>query len=215
MKAGTLRTVEDLLAEYNGVKEFLKNGGITVSGGEPLLQLDFLLELFTECKKQGIHTCLDTSGICFTPGDSASMPKYEALMQVTDLVMLDIKHINPVEHFALTGQPNRNPLAFLDFLEEKGIPTWIRHVVVPGLTLQEEALLDLGRYLGPYHCIKALDVLPYHTAGIVKYEKLELPYALKGVPAATKEQALWARGLILKGMKETRLPNPDKSIRMD
>lgn len=205
MRDGTARTVEDLLAEYNGVKEFLKNGGMTVSGGEPLMQPDFLLELFTACKKQGIHTCLDTSGICFDPDNPALLPKYDALMEVTDLVLLDIKHIDPAEHFALTGQSNRNPLAFLDYLEEKGKDTWIRHVVVPGLTLKEDFLRELGRYLGPFHCVKALDVLPYHTAGIVKYEKLGKPYALSGVPAATKEEALWARNIILSGMRETRL----------
>lgn len=205
MRAGTEMTVEEILSQYEGVEEFLKNGGITATGGEPLLQIDFLTELFAACKKKGIHTCLDTSGISFLPNTEAQVKKFDALMEVTDLVMLDIKHARNIDHFALTGQPNTNVLAFLQYLSDKGKETWIRHVVVPGLTLEEGALKELGRLLAPYKNVKALDVLPYHTMGKAKYDKLGLPYALNGVEAATKEQATWARNIILQSMKEARL----------
>ncbi len=205
IRSGTQMTVEEILDQYEGVKEFMKNGGITATGGEPLMQLPFLIELFTACKERGIHTCLDTSGVAFLPTNMERMKQFDALMEVTDLVMLDIKHINNMDHWAITGQPNNNILAFLDYLSQKNKDTWIRHVVVPNLTLKESDLYALGKGIGKYKNIKALDVLPYHTMGEAKYEKMGMRYALKGVPAATKEEAKWAREIILKGMRETRL----------
>lgn len=205
---GTPMTVEKLLAQYEGVRTFLRNGGITATGGEPLLQIDFLTELFEKAKERGIHTCLDTSGVTFRPEDPDLLSKFDRLMAVTDLIMLDIKHIDDAAHRKLTGQPNHNILAFLDYLRERDKDVWIRHVVVPGITLDREALLRLGRHLGPYRNIRALDVIPYHTMGKVKYEKLGREYPLGDTPAATKEQALQARNLILQGMRETRTPTP-------
>ena len=116
---GTKRTVESLLAEYDSVKEFMKNGGITCTGGEPLVQIDFVTELFEKAKEKGIHTCLDSSGITFTPD---STEKFERLCKCTDLVMLDIKHIDREEHKKLTGHYNDNILAFAKFLSEHGVP---------------------------------------------------------------------------------------------
>ena len=121
-----LRTVESLLKEYDGIKEFLHDGGITATGGEPLVQMEFLTELFEAAKKKGIHTCLDTSGILFR---QERRPEFDRLMAVTDLVMLDIKHIDDAEHQKLTKQSNRHILEFAEYLKEKGVPVWIRHEI--------------------------------------------------------------------------------------
>ena len=124
------------------------------------------------------------------------------MMAVTDLVMLDIKHIDPEEHKKLTGQSNQYILAFAEYLKERNVPVWIRHVVVPGITLKEPYLRQLGHFIGGLTNLKALDVLPYHTMGEVKYENLGIDYPLKGVEAATKEQAEWAKNIIMEGLKE-------------
>lgn len=196
---GEKRTVESLLEEYDGLKEFLKSGGITVTGGEPLVQMEFVTELFREAKKRGIHTCLDSSGVLFR---ESRRGEYDELMQYTDLVMLDIKHIDDEEHKKLTGQSNQHILEFAEYLRDIGKDVWIRHVVVPGITLKEDPLHRLGYFLGGLTNLKALDVLPYHTMGIVKYEQLKIDYPLAGVEPATKEQAVWAKNIIFQGLKE-------------
>lgn len=201
-QGGTLMEVSEILEEYEGCKEFLKNGGITVTGGEPLLQLDFLIDLFTQCKERGIHTCIDTSGACYLPESTHQQEKLNQLMAVTDLVLLDIKQIDSAKHKDLTGHGNENILAFARYLDQKEIPVWIRHVIVPGLTLNDEDLFALGYFLGQLKNIKALDVLPYHTMGKVKYERLNIPYPLEGVPSATTEDAIHARNVIIEGMKK-------------
>lgn len=201
---GTPRTVEDILEEYEGVKTLLRGGGITCTGGEPLTQIAFVTELFEAAKERGIHTCLDTSGATFRPDDAGSLSQFDRLIAATDLVMLDIKHIDPDEHRKLTGQSNENILAFLSYLSDRGQDVWIRHVVVPGLTLDDRWLRALGEYLGPFRNIKALDVLPYHDMGRVKYESLGMEYPLGDTPVASKEDALHARSVILDGMRTTR-----------
>lgn len=201
---GSPMTAEDILSSYDGVKSMLKNGGITCSGGEPLVQIDFVTELFEKAKARGIHTCLDTSGATFHRENDILMKKFEHLLSVTDLVMLDIKHIDNEAHINLTGAPNTNILDFLDYLKEQDVPVWLRHVVVPGLTLEDPWLYKLGLHIGAYHNIKALDVLPYHDMAKPKYKELGLPYPLGDTPPATKEEALHARNVILQGMKEAR-----------
>ena len=201
---GTERSVEDILEEYDGVKTLLRGGGITCTGGEPLMQIAFVTELFEAAKERGIHTCLDTSGITFDPKDSGKLAKFDRLLEVTDLILLDIKHIDPEEHRKLTGHSNENVLAFLQYLDTKGQDVWIRHVVVPGLTLEDRWLYPLGEFLGGFRNIRALDVLPYHNMGAVTYEALGLEYPLKDTAPATKEEALYARSVILAGMKSTR-----------
>ena len=197
-------SVEEILAEYDRNKEFYHSGGITVTGGEPLVQIDFLIELFEAAKAKGIHTCLDTSGIMFRRNVPEILEKYDRLMKVTDLIMLDIKHIDPEEHKKLTSQPCDNIFDFLKYLDEKGKEIWIRHVLVPGITLNPEYLDRLGYFIGQFLHIKALDVLPYHSMGKAKYEKLGMDYVLKDVPDATKEQAIEARQTVLAGMKRRR-----------
>ena len=193
-----LRSVESLLKEYDGIKEFLHDGGITATGGEPLLQMPFLTERFEAAKKKGIHTCLDSCGITFRQERRA---EFDRLMAATDLVMLDIKHIDDAEHQKLTGQSNKHILEFAEYLKEKNVPVWIRHVVVPTITLNDEYLYRLGYFIGGLDNLKALDVLPYHTMGEVKYQNLGIDYPLKGIPAATKEEAEHAKEVIFHGMK--------------
>ena len=198
-------TVDELLKEYETKKFFYKSGGITATGGEPMVQIDFLTELFTEAHKRGIHTCLDTSGVTFRPDDPANLMKVDKLLEVTDLVMLDIKHINPQEHLKLCKQPNDNILAFAKYLDKKGIQMWIRHVVVPHITLNKEYLYELGLFIGKLKMVKALDILPYHDMAKPKYEKLGMDYPLKDIEPATKEMAVAARKIVLQGFKESRI----------
>jgi len=190
-------SVSSIIKKYEGVKEFCK-GGITVTGGEPLMQIDFVTELFKEAKKNDIHTALDTSGITFNPNNTEKIDK---LLEYTDLVLLDIKHVNDEEHKKLTGHSNKNILAFAQYLSDKKKDMWVRHVVVPNLTFNEKYLRALGQQLRNYTNIKALDVLPYHDMAVSKYESLGLKYPLEGVPALTKNEALQARIWILKGYK--------------
>lgn len=196
---GELRSAEELLSEYDGVKEFLKEGGLTASGGEPLVQLDFLTELFEKAKQKGIHTCLDTSGISFTPENPG---RFDRLIASTDLVMLDIKHIDDMRHRKLTGHSNERVLAFAKYLSDKGVPIWIRHVLVPTVTNNDVYLKALGRFIAGLKTLKAIDVLPYHTMAREKYERLGLDYKLGDTPAATKQQAAHARDVIMLGLKE-------------
>ena len=207
MNTGTFCSAQSLIGQYERNKDFYRKGGITVTGGEALMQIDFLLELFTLAKKEGIHTCLDTSGVTYRPGESDYNRKLDALMAVTDLVMLDIKHIDPEGHKALTGHDNAGILAFARYLDEKQIPVWIRHVVVPGITDDPGQLARLGAFLATLSNVKALDVLPYHVMGVRKYEELEIPYPLKGVPAATQAQAKEAKKIILTAFWHVRRSN--------
>jgi pyruvate formate lyase activating enzyme len=197
MNTGSVRSTESLLREYERNAAFYSKGGITVTGGEALMQLDFVLELFRMAKKKNIHTCLDTSGITYRPGESSYNQKLDDLMEVTDLVMLDIKHIDPQGHKALTGHDNAGILAFARYLDEKQIPVWIRHVVVPGITDDPRLLARLGTFLGSLNNVKALDVLPYHIMGVSKYEELGIAYPLNGVEPATQKQAKAAKQIIL------------------
>ena len=138
-----------------------------------MVQMDFLLELFTKAKEKNIHTCLDTSGITFRPDDPALVARFDRLMAATDLVMLDLKQVIPARHKALTGQDNAGILAFARYLSEKGKPLWIRHVVIPGHTDDEASLSALGSFMAELSTVSALDVLPYHTLGTVKWERLQ------------------------------------------
>ena len=182
------------------MKEFC-TGGITVTGGEPLVQIDFVTELFKKAQEKGIHTALDTSGLLF---NRANTEKIDELLKYTSLVMLDIKHIDDEEHKKLTMHSNTQILDFAKYLSEKNIPTWIRHVVVPDITYKEEYLTRLGEFLAELKNIKALDVLPYHDMAIPKYENLGLKYPLDGVPALTHDEALKARNIIIQSIKKAR-----------
>lgn len=204
MNAGTLMEPAEIIEQYERNVSFYKNGGITVTGGEPLMQVDFLIDLFTLAKEKGIHTCIDSSGIAYNPDNAPFVEKLDKLMALTDLVMLDIKHIDPEKHKELTSQPNTNILKFAAYLDEKHVDMWIRHVVVPGITDDDKYLYDLGYFIGQFSNLKALDVLPYHTMGETKYEKLGIEYKLKGVPPMDKDKLLDKKKVILDGIKKRR-----------
>ena len=205
MNGGTLMEPSYIIEQYERNISFYKGGGITVTGGEPLMQVDFLLDLFTLAKKKNIHTCIDSSGIAYKPhGNPEWLAKLDKLMTLTDLVMLDIKHINPEKHKELTSQPNEGILAFAKYLDEKNVNMWIRHVIVPGVTDDDKYLYELGYFIGEFQNLKALDALPYHTMGENKYEKLGMEYKLKGVPAMEKKDLLEKKEVILKGIRERR-----------
>ena len=204
LNIGTRRSAQSLIDEYERNRPFYRNGGITVTGGEALMQIDFLLELFALAKEKGIHTCLDTSGITYRSGGSAYTRKLDKLMEVTDLVMLDIKHMDPMIHQDLTGHDNAGILGFARYLADKQVPVWIRHVVVPGITDDPKALIRLGKFIATLPNVKALDVLPYHVMGVSKYKQLGIPYPLEGVPAATQQQALNAKKVILQAFRHAR-----------
>lgn len=189
MQDGTEMSADEILQKFERNRAFYTTGGLTATGGEPLLQMDFLIELFQKAKEKGIHTCLDTSGILFDPKDPEKMQKFETLAKVTDLVMLDIKHMENAEHEKLTGHSNRNVFAFAEFLKEREIPVWIRHVAVPGITNQKEELEALGEYLKTLPNMEKLEILPYHALAVPKYENLGLEYPLKDTPQMQKTEA--------------------------
>lgn len=203
MKDGTRMSAEEILDRFERNRSFYKNGGITATGGEPMVQLDFLLELFTEAKRRNIHTCLDTSGIAFPADpDNHVYDKIEQLMDVTDLILLDIKHIDEKDHQTLTGKSNRLILAFARYLSRIKKPVWIRHVVVPGITYNEEDLTALGHFLGTLTNIEKIEILPYHTMGKSKYESLGYKYALSNTPELTKAEAKRAEQILRNAMQE-------------
>lgn len=204
MADGQPMTVEEILARFRKNKAFYTRGGITATGGEPLMQMDFLTALFETAKAEDIHTCLDTSGIAFRPEDGRQMERFDRLMAATDLIMLDLKQVIPERHRALTGQDNANVLAFARYVSDRGIPLWIRHVVVPGWTDDEQSLTALGRFMAELKGVKALDVLPYHTMGVRKYEELGIPYPLGDTPALEPEDAQRARQVILRAYREEK-----------
>lgn len=202
--AGQKITAEEILAEYNKNISFYRNGGITVTGGEPLLQIDFITDLFKKAKEQNIHTCIDTSGATYNSKNAEGVEKFTELVKYTDLVMLDIKHIDPEKHKALTGMDNKNILAFAKFLEEKSVDLWVRHIIIKGYTDDKEDLIRLGEFIGKLKNLKALDVLPYHTMGVAKYRELNIPYPLDGIEPLPVAEAITAKEHILAGIKQVR-----------
>ena len=191
-------SAEEVAARALKYKSYFQgDGGVTVSGGEPLAQIDFVCELFKILKQSGVHTALDTSGITFDGGDAASVKKHAELLKYTDLVLLDIKHIDDERHKALTGHPNKNPLAFAKYLSDSGKDTWIRHVLVSGITDDDNYLKKLRDFIGTLKTVKNIEVLPYHAMGEAKYEKMGIPYPLKGLNPPEYERVENAR-IILK-----------------
>ena len=175
---------------------FGENGGVTVTGGEPLLQIDFVIELFTILKAKGIHTCVDTSGITFRQDHEETVEKFKKLLPLTDLFMLDIKHIDNEKCKKLTGQDNERTLNFARFLSENGAKLWIRQVLVPGIT---DDIADLKRtraFIDSLKTVEKVEVLPYHTLGVVKYEKLGLEYPLKGLEKPDKQSVQRAKEIL-------------------
>lgn len=193
---GTLHSAESLIKEALSCRSYWgKYGGITVSGGEPLFQIDFLIELFELAKKEGINTCIDTSGAPFTK-EGEWFEKFKHLMELTDLLLMDIKHVNKEEHVKLTGKDNDNIVEMFHYLDEIKKPIWIRHVLVPGITDNDEYLKQTGEFIKTLGNVQRVEILPYHTLGISKYQNMGLEYALKDVPMPTAERVENARKLI-------------------
>lgn len=188
---GEERSVSELLEMFERNRPFYRRGGITVTGGEPMAQPDFVAALFraAHAAPDGrIHTCLDTSGATFSAARAA---RFSDLLDETDLVLLDIKTSDAAGHESLCGLPASHALELGDELARRRVPTLVRHVVVPGLTDSEEEVAGVGRIIGDWDNVVGLDLLPYHTMGTVKYERLGIPYPLEGVsamePARAKE----------------------------
>ena len=187
-------TADEVLAKALRYREYWgEDGGITVSGGEPLLQLEFLTEFFEKAKAKGVNTCIDTAAGPFTR-DEPWFSAFKKLLDVTDLVLLDLKHIDPKAHRELTGAENANVLDCAKFLSEIGKPVWIRHVLVPGVNTDEPSLVQLGAFIRTLANVKRVEVLPYHTLGVAKWKSLGLPYALEGVSSPSPEQLAFAEG---------------------
>ena len=203
-EAGKVMTVDEVLEGFYSNTSFYHSGGVTVTGGEPMLQMEFLIAIFKDLKAHGIHTCLDTSGVIYANRSPEFKRQLEELLQLTDLVMLDIKHIRSDKHKELTGFNNEEILAFAKYLDRKAIPIWVRHVLVPGITFYKEYLEELGEFMGSLNNVKALDVLPYHSMGVAKYEELNIEYPLRGVPDGTKQEAQAARETIVQAYKRRK-----------
>ncbi|TDT61007.1 pyruvate formate-lyase-activating protein [Fonticella tunisiensis] len=175
-------TTGELLKKVKRYMPYFKNsgGGVTLSGGDPLLQPEFVAEFFRMCREEGIHTTLDTSGY--------GLGEYDEILKYTDLVLLDIKHIDEDEHKKLTGQGRHGFLEFLEALKRNNTKLWIRHVVVPGITDGEEHIRRLAEYINTIPNVEKVELLPYHTHGVNKYEKLNIKYRLEGVEPLSRER---------------------------
>ena len=191
-----LMTPQEVLKTAMRYKAYWKQtGGITVSGGEALLQIDFVTELFKLAKEKGVNTCLDTSGNPFTV-EEPFFGKFNELMKYTDLFMLDIKHIDDEEHKKLTGQTNKNILDMAQYLSKNGKKMWIRHVLVPGINTDERYLKQLREFIDTLKTVERVEVLPYHTLGVFKWKELGIPYQLEGVEPPTEEQIECAKRIL-------------------
>ena len=194
VSAGTEYTAEDVAGRVLKYKNyFTGGGGVTVSGGEPLMQAEFVAALFAALKDKGIHTALDTSGALY---DEDRPEAFSSLLSLTDLVLLDIKHIDVGEHIKLTGRSNKNILAFARRLAELGKNVWIRHVLVPGITDDDGCLTRLKAFISSLGNVSRVEVLPYHTMGAVKYKKLGIPYPLEGVLPPSPERIKNAKEIL-------------------
>lgn len=177
---------------------FGDKGGVTVTGGEPLAQIEFVTQLFTALKAKGVHTCVDTSGFTFRKDDEKSVALHEKLIAVTDLFLLDIKHIDDKRCKELTGQTNANTLAFAKFLSDNGKKIWIRQVLVPGWTDGETDLKNTRAFIDTLETVEKVEVLPYHSMGSVKYEKLGIEYPFKDMKTPDKETVQQAKRILNK-----------------
>lgn len=180
IKLGKECTIEELINDMKRYQNYYKfsGGGLTISGGEPTLQAEFVAELLKTAKSEGFHTCLDTSGF-------VDIEKIIPMLEYTDLVLLDIKHIDEKKCIELTGQSNKKALLLAQYLSDKNIPVWIRQVLVPSITDDEDDLNKLGMFLSQLKNVEFVEVLPYHTMGIHKWENMGVEYELKGIPDAT------------------------------
>jgi pyruvate formate lyase activating enzyme len=185
---GKQMSVSEIIDDLTSYLPFIEasGGGITVSGGEPLLQMPFLIELFKACKKLGVHTTIDSSGGCYSTSPLFQSQLAE-LLEYTDLILLDLKHIDREKHKKLTGLTNDHILNFASYLSDRQVPIWIRHVLVPGITDSEVDLMNLGNFIGTLRNVAKVETLPYHKLGVYKWEALGLEYPLKDIKPPDEE----------------------------
>lgn len=195
MEGAITMEASEIIEKVLKYKNYYKNGGLTISGGEPLVQIDFLIEVCKLAKENKIHTAVDTSGITFNINDTS---KFDELIKYVDLFLLDIKHINEEKCIKLTGKSNINTLEFARYLDRNNKKMWIRQVLLPGYTSSKDDLMKTREFIKTLKNVEKIEVLPYHTMGEVKYKNLNIPYPLKGVDTPSKELVLEANK-ILKG----------------
>ena len=202
MGGGDEVTADEILKRALRFKPYWgKDGGITISGGEPLLQIDFVIELFKKAKELGINTCIDTAGNPFTKEDPF-FSKFEELMKYTDLLLLDLKEINPTRHKDLTGFDNSNIIEMAKYLSEINKPVWIRHVLVPEHSDFDEDLDALGDFIDTLSNVDRVEILPYHTLGKFKWENLGIPYTLESISPPSTERIENAKNRIHAGIRK-------------
>ena len=191
INGGEYESLDDIFEKIIRYKNYIyKNGGVTVTGGEPLLQTKFLIELFKKLKKEKIHTCIDTSGMVSINND------IKELLSLTDLVLLDIKHIDDTKCKELVGRSNKFELEFAQYWSDNNIKMWIRQVLVPGLTDNEEDLLKLKDFISSLKTVKKIELLPYHDMGKYKWKKLDLKYDLEDIRPATDSDIKRAKNIL-------------------
>lgn len=202
MDGGDELTADEILKRALRFKPYWgKDGGITISGGEPLLQIDFVIELFKKAKELGINTCIDTAGNPFTK-EEPFFSKFEELMKYTDLLLLDLKEINPARHKDLTGFDNSNIIEMAKYLSEINKPVWIRHVLVPEHSDFNEDLDALGDFIDTLSNVDRVEILPYHTLGKFKWENLGIPYTLESISPPSAERIENAKQRIHAGIRK-------------
>ena len=202
MDGGDEVTADEILKRALRFKPYWgKDGGITISGGEPLLQIDFVIELFKKAKELGINTCIDTAGNPFTK-EEPFFSKFEELMKYTDLLLLDLKEINPARHKDLTGFDNSNIIEMAKYLSEINKPVWIRHVLVPEHSDFDEDLDALGDFIDTLSNVDRVEILPYHTLGKFKWENLGIPYTLESISPPSAARIENAKNRIHAGIRK-------------
>lgn len=202
MDGGDEVTADEILKRALRFKPYWgKDGGITISGGEPLLQIDFVIELFKKAKELGINTCIDTAGNPFTK-EEPFFSKFEELMKYSDLLLLDLKEINPTRHKDLTGFDNSNIIEMAKYLSEINKPVWIRHVLVPEHSDFDEDLDALGDFIDTLSNVDRVEILPYHTLGKFKWENLGIPYTLESISPPSAERIENAKQRIHAGIRK-------------
>lgn len=196
VSAGELMSADEILDKAENYRAYWgEAGGITVSGGEPLLQIDFLVELLRSAKERAMNTCIDSSLATFTR-EEPYFSKFKAMLEVCDLILADIKHIDPVIHKKLTGRSNENILDCFSYLNEVDQPIWIRHVLVEGYTDDNESLKKTAEFISKLKNVERVEVLPYHTLGTFKYDELGINYPLADCKPPTPERVAKAQKIL-------------------
>ena len=190
---GTTQSIDDLVEDILKYKRYIQ--GVTLSGGEPLLQIEFVTELFSRLKENGLDTCIDTSGQTFKNDDEKVKNNIDKMLDVCDYILLDIKHIDEDKHRWLTGSSNKEVLDFAKYVNSKGKKLWLRYVLLPDFNDDEESLSKWKAFADILNVDK-IELLPYHKMAIEKYKKLGINYSLEKTAEPTKEQIEFAKKIL-------------------